>query len=242
MTSLLIARRFNGPAGSANGGYTCGALAEISQLPAPVTVRLHTPPPLETELDLALTDEGVELRHGASVVATAVADGPEVWTETEAVDLAVARAAEAAYAGHRHHPFPTCFSCGPARAPGDGLRIFPGPVDGPGARVAASWTPASELAREGVVGVPVTWAALDCVSAWSSDLQHRPLVLGQMSARIAEAPATATAYVLVGSMLRTEGRKTWTASHLFDGEGRLLAQAEHVWIAVGRDVVASLQS
>ena len=51
----------------------------------------------------------------------------------------------ASYAGLVSHPFPTCFSCGVGRDPGDGLRIFPGRVsdvaagdDGaPSARVAA---------------------------------------------------------------------------------------------------------
>ena len=32
--------------------------------------------------------------------------------------------------GLTSHPFPTCFACGTDREPGDGLRIFPGPVAG----------------------------------------------------------------------------------------------------------------
>ena len=35
-------------------------------------------------------------------------------------------AASATYPGFSAHPFPTCFVCGPERAEGDGLRLFPG--------------------------------------------------------------------------------------------------------------------
>ena len=41
------------------------------------------------------------------------------------------------YAGADDHPFPGCFVCGPDRAEGDGLRLFPGGL-GPG-RTACTW-------------------------------------------------------------------------------------------------------
>ena len=31
--------------------------------------------------------------------------------------------------------------------------------------------------------------------------------------------------------VRTEGRKTWTASGMYDDRGRLVARAQHLWIA-----------
>ncbi len=235
MTTLLIPARFNGPASSANGGWTAGALAELSVglgLPAPVTVQLRTPPPLDCELDVVTTDDGVELRDGHAVVAVARSADALDRVPPEPVDLPTARAAEADYAGHRSHPFPRCFSCGPARD--DGLRIFPGPVgDG---RVAATWTPGP-----GDLGVPVTWAALDCVSGWSSDLEHRPLVLAQMTAVVGSPPQAGTPYVVVGTTTSIEGRKTWTASALYDGAGTLLARARHLWIAIDPSVVRQLQ-
>jgi hypothetical protein len=60
--------------------------------------------------------------------------------------------------------FPDCFVCGTVRQPGDGLRIFPGPV--PGRRLwAAPWTPDSSVAgTDGRVRPEVAWAALDCPS------------------------------------------------------------------------------
>jgi hypothetical protein len=39
-------------------------------------------------------------------------------------------------------------------------------------------------------------------------------------------------HVVLGLDLGREGRKTFTASALYDESGGLVAQAEHVWIAV----------
>ncbi len=88
----------------------------------------------------------------------------------------------ASYPGLRSHPFPGCFACGTDRAEGDGLRIFPGPVPGRADTVASLWVPHTSLAVRGDVvdrgvervGVPTTWAALDCVGGWSEDLEGRP--------------------------------------------------------------------
>lgn len=243
MRTLRIPHRFNGPAHSGNGGWTAGALAETCGLQPPVTVRLKVPPPLGMNLAVAEVHGTVELQIGMEVVAVATSEGQESWTDwsdISPVTLAEARAAEEEYAGRRSHAFPTCFSCGPDREPGDGLRIFPGPV-GEG-RVAASWTPDPSVAEpDGSVGAPVTWAALDCVSAWSSDLEHRPVVLAQMTAQVESPPRAGAPYVVQGLLRGMDGRKTWTASAMFDENGRLVAQAEQLWIAVDAAVVAELQ-
>lgn len=248
MTELTIPRRFNGPAGSANGGWTCGALAEASGLPDPVTVRLRQPPPLERPFSLLETEGSeptqVELRDGDEQVAIALAQGPERWSTVTPVSVEVAAAAAAAYVGFADHPFPRCFSCGPDREAGDGLRIFPGrlePDDEGRDRVAAPWSPREPLTR------PVLWAALDCAGAWSSDLENRPLVLAQMCVRMSEGRSLSdvlpgATYVVVGTLLGVDERKTWTATALFDDQEQLLAQAEQLWIAVSAEVVAQLQS
>ncbi|CAA9360207.1 MAG: hypothetical protein AVDCRST_MAG47-116 [uncultured Nocardioidaceae bacterium] len=232
MDTMQVPARFNGPASSGNGGWTSGALAEISGLPQPVTVQLRRPPPLDRPLHVVRDGDAVELRDGEDVVAVAMPGTDLSWEPPAPVDLPTAREAERSYPGHRSHPFPRCFSCGPDRD--DGLRIFPGRVDGN--RVAATWTPA-----EDTVDTPAVWAALDCVSAWSSDLEERPLVLAQMTARIGSPPEAGTPYAVVGTTVRTEGRKTWTASALHDRDGELVAQAQHLWIAIDPAVVKQLQ-
>ena len=149
LPDLVVPTRFCGPARSGNGGWTAGSVAHALD-PAhrgAVTVALRMPPPLDTPIAMARTDDGVAASLDGRPVATArPAQSDPV--PVAAVDAAAARAAEATFPGLTSHPFPTCVSCGTGREPGDGLRIFPGPVDGaPGTgRAAATWTPTADLA------------------------------------------------------------------------------------------------
>lgn len=227
MTTLTVPRRFCGPPSSGNGGWTSGALAAHVDAPV-VSVSLFAPPPLDTPMAVRAEDGGVVASvDGAPVLRAEPSTGDlrvVAW-----VPQADARAAEASYAGLAAHPFPTCFSCGTARD--DGLRIFPGRVaDQEGcARVAATWTPDASVAD---VLPATTWAALDCVGGWAGDLEERLMVLARMTARVDRLPEVGAPHVVVGLGLRSEGRKTFTASALYTADGELLAGAEHLWIAV----------
>jgi hypothetical protein len=163
--------------------------------------------------------------------------------EVEPVTADVAAAAEASYSGLDFHPFPTCFACGTGREEGDGLRIFPGLVDDgvrAGDRVAATWTPHPSLHEDWHAyadeqpraTVAATWAALDCIGGWAGDLTERLMVLGRMTARVDDLPAIGEPHVVVGEGRGQDGRKTHTAATLYDSEGRVVATAEHTWIAV----------
>ena len=242
MTDLIVPARFNGPVRSGNGGFTAGSLAERVSTTATVEVTLRRPPPLETPMTVA-TDAGVTtLAVGAELVASArIVDD-----DLDAVDEVppdVAATAMLGYPGLVRHPFPTCFACGPDRADGDGLRIFPGPVEGDRGHVASVWVPAPAHAEssdlvDGVqrCGFGITWAALDCVGGWSEDLGGRPCVLGQMTARVDARPVVGEPHVVVGRRLGRDGRKSFTASTLYDADGRVVAAARHVWIAVDPSV------
>lgn len=245
-SALVIPARYCGPTSSGNGGYTAGLLAErFANHPAPapecpvVEVTLRKPPPLDTDLRVEhlLDAPATRLLDGETVVAEARCTDEELQPVDE---VPVERAVEAMhdYAGLRSHPFPRCFACGPAREEGDGLRIFPGPV-GEG-RVASVWVPheslavASDLLDPGVqrVGIGTAWAALDCVGGWSTDLEGRPMVLGQIAAQVDALPVVGETHVVVGAELRSEGRKTFTASTVYDSDGRIVARARHTWIAI----------
>lgn len=236
-TTLTIPRRFCGPPSSGNGGWSAGALA--AYLPfGPVRVMLRKPPPLDVALDIALDINGrASATWNDVLIAIAQSAGAEVG-EVEPVTSEQARAAEAFFAGLTSHPFDTCFSCGTAREPGDGLRIFPGRVndDNEGrVRVAATWTPDRSLSEnpgEAETTLPVAWAALDCVGGWAGDLSERSMVLGSMTAQVHDLPRIGETYVLVGGARGGEGRRTTTASTLYDASGRAVASAEHVWFAV----------
>ena len=109
---LTIARRFNGPPDSGNGGYVCGAFAVASG--EDVRVRLLSPPPLERELTLQPGDtpgsfvlQDGELRIASATAAHLDLDVPPPPPYVQAVW------ASQHYVGFKQHSFPDCFVCGP---------------------------------------------------------------------------------------------------------------------------------
>ena len=164
MPRLVVPSRFRGPSHSGNGGYVCGRIAAYAD--GPVTVTLRQPPPLATPMAVERGDEGsLRIQHGRTLIAEATSSPvPPALAIPGPVSMAEARAA-AGHARYFQDPlFPDCFVCGMVRQPGDGLRIFPGPV--PRRRLcAAPWTPDSSVAgTDGKVRPEVAWAALDCPS------------------------------------------------------------------------------
>jgi len=163
MNVLTIPSRFNGPAGVGNGGYVCGRIA--AYVDGPATVTLRRPPPLDTPMKVERDGDGsVRVRHGRTLIGEA-APSPAGPVEIPAtVSLADAGAAARGARYFTDPVFPDCFVCGMNRRPGDGLRIFPGPVAGLGLW-AAPWTPDRSVADSGGrARAEVVWAALDCPS------------------------------------------------------------------------------
>src|SRR3954469_10706838 len=97
---LRLDPRFSGPPGTANGGYACGAVGELVDGPAEVSLR--TPPPLGVPLDVVFLAEGaVEVRHGDVLVAAArPVDGVDAEPPVRPT-LADAREASREHPGHR---------------------------------------------------------------------------------------------------------------------------------------------
>lgn len=221
MAEVVIDARFRGPPSSANGGYTCGLLARSIDGPAEVTLR--APPPLDRPLRI----EDGALLDGDTVVAQAkpAAGGFDV---PAPVTPAEAHAAAERYEWLHDHPYPTCFVCGPEREPGDGLRIFPGPVEGR-ELYAAPWTPMPDLA-----GPEFTWAALDCPSGLVTNLFEGigRTLLGRLTAELHAPIQPGEEHVLTAWPISRDGRKYHSGSALFTAEGELLAAANAVWIEV----------
>lgn len=238
-SSLVVASRFNGPPGSANGGYLAGLLAaHLASAPeGPVTVTLREPPPLEVALSIQADDGGrLAATVGGAVVATAE---PGAFSSDPVDPVAgdVAREAERRYGGLRSHPFPGCYVCGPQRPAGDGMGLRPGRVapSGDAGPVACTWVPDGSQASDGAIVDPaLVWAALDCPSGWASDLEARPMVLGRITARVDARPRVGDECVVVAQVLGGEGRKAYTASTAYDPDGRVLGRAECTWIALIR--------
>ncbi len=230
MGFVRVERRFQGPERSGNGGYVAGLVgtalaADLGPGSVP-KVTLRMPPPLEKDLELGAG----RLTDGDALVAEAVPVDSEFLADAtiDPVLPEEARAAEAAYRGLQDHPFPTCFVCGPANQ--NGLRLKPGPIGG--GRTACTWTPAADLTTDGLVDEVFLWAALDCPGGWTIDLEGRPSVLGQLTACIDARPEAGEECVALGRYLGEDGRKTFTASTLYDADGRVLARAKHTWITV----------
>jgi len=225
---MLIASRFCGPPASANGGYCAGLLA--SALEGSVEVTLRSPPPLERQLELRREPARVELKDGEQLVAEA---------RCAPLDLRVPpapsfeRAVELSrhYCGHRRHHFPGCFVCGPARAAGDGLRIFPGGERGH-ELVAAPFRPDASLRGErAVLGREFVWAALDCVGYFGSALPDYPVaLLGRMTAEVLAPIALEEPCVVIGWSLGREGRKLEAGTAIFGADGKLRGRARQTWL------------
>ncbi len=230
MPRVIIESRFNGPDGSANGGYACGAVAAF--MPGITTVRLGAKPPLDTPLDVATTDDGVELRHGETVVARARPGVLALDDVPPPPALARARAAEPLYTGFKAHTFPRCFVCGPQRGEDDGLRLFPGRVEGRDL-VACPWTPSAAFAEAAEVDPRFVWAALDCPSFYGLGIPYdRLYLLGEMTAELRAPLKPEQSYVVYGWGRHIEGRKHFAGAAIADASGTVLAHARHVWIEV----------
>jgi hypothetical protein len=234
---IRIERRFCGPPESGHGGYTCGVVAAHVDGPAEVTLR--RPPPLDTPLAVVPDDDGsVRVMDGDDLVAEGAPRADDLgFANPERVTIAEAEEAGASSHLHEHpedHPFPTCFVCGPERAPGDGLRIVVGRVGGSDVS-AAAWTPTADLAgAEGVVRPEFVWAALDCpggIGSWLVDpLEGTPFVLGRFAVRIPGPVRAGVPHAVTGWRVDQAGRKVDAGSAIFTADGDLVALARATWI------------
>jgi hypothetical protein len=198
----------------------------------PAEVTLRVPPPLDTPM-------AVEERPGGARVATH--DGTVVMeavpTRLEAAIPALvspvdAEAAAAGYAGFEIHAFPGCFVCGPERAEGDGLRIFPGEL--PDGCAAAPWVPdASVGSSSGVVDPEVVWGALDCPTGWSTYYAAPDaglILLGRLAAQIFQAVEVGKPYVCAAWPAGRDGRKHFATGAILSPDGTVHAVARATWI------------
>lgn len=254
---LVIPAEVNGPPDSANGGYACGVVAGLLDVPgasadagAAVQATLRRPPPLgrplrgEVDGDRATLHDGDTLIGEASFVEAATSGTPEPISFDDARAVADGFGDERYFSGH---PFPSCFTCGPERTGvgTDGLRIFPGKVASH--LVVWPWTPEAALARpgsDGLVDAPYVWAALDCPSGlcwWHDDPDAPPHVLGRMAATVHRRPAPGEPLVVAGWSIAADGRKRRTGSVIWDAAGAVVADNRSTWIALDDRTAATFR-
>jgi len=219
---ILIESQYQGLPDLAHGGYLAGTLATALGAPE-AEVRLRRPVHVGRALDLARTDgEAVELRDGDTLLARAART--ELSLDVPApVSPADAEMAAAHFLGHHHHVFPGCFVCGTARAAGDGLHLFPGPVDGR-RLVAAPWVPPGD----GLAPDELVWAAFDCAQLWSL-IAHAPagttdrVVTAALQARVEQPVLAGEPHVVVGWPIGRDDRAWIAGAALFGPNGKLRA-------------------
>ena len=226
---FTIASRFNGPPGSGNGGYSCGLLAAC--IDGPARVRLHSPPPLDTPMQVVHTGSGkFEMRDGDLLVGSAA---PARLTLELPPPPSLSQAQEAAgrYRCYTGHTFPTCFVCGPDRPGHDGLGLFPGPVND-WSLVACPWQPSADLLDDrGNVRPEFVWAALDCpgyFAAMGDDI--RPAVLGELDGELRADVPGSEALVVYAWPMSSEGRKHIAGCAIASARGDILAVSRSIWI------------
>src|SRR5215204_3263951 len=119
LDTLVLDPRFNGPPSTANGGYAAGAVGELVDGPAEVT--LLAPPPLGEPLGVRFgAGGGVELRghHGMTIARARPVDGVDAGPPVRP-SLAEAREASRRHPGHgRDSLFSDCYVCGSRRPDG----------------------------------------------------------------------------------------------------------------------------
>jgi hypothetical protein len=225
-SQLIIERRYCGPPKSAQGGYTCGLLAECLDSPC-VAVSLRLPPPLE----LRRSEDGeVTLVADDHIVADARLTHLQLDVPGP-VTLEKAQDASANSPWADHHPFPDCFGCGPSRSQNDAVAIVTGPIAG-GEMFAGPWTPAADFAAaDGVVSPRFVWAALDCPTAAPAVPTHaNASVLGRLTGCLLAPIRAEVPHVVVAWLIGHDGRKHRGGAAIYGPDGVLCAYSMGLWI------------
>ena len=228
---MRIDERYCGFPEHALGGYVAGVLARTIDASA-VEIRLERPVSVGDDVTVA----GDTLMRGEERVASARPIALDL-RPPRGVTRAEAEVASARYPGAAHHFFPRCFCCGPARAAGDGLRIFTGPLEG--AIVAAPWRP-SDATDSADVPTELLWSALDCPGIWAEVLatsgSGERVVSGSLAVVRSGAVRARDTQVVVAWPIGRDGRKIFAGAAVLSEHGNVLAVARHTLIVTERGV------
>ena len=238
--TIRFERRFQGFADGALGGYAAGVAAR--GIGGPAEANLRSLPPMERDLELTSTDDGSrELHDGETLIVQVHPTDFELdIPDTPGLDEAEAASRDPVH-DHGPHLYPACFTCGPDREAGDGLRLFMGQAPDRDGILVAAWTPDEGLTEGPDLPSEFIWAALDCPTIWAAWLEDgkvtwpaggRFTVLArQRVEQRAPVPTGAPAIVTAWPISR-DGRKHTTGAAIHAPGGELLARAESLLIDV----------
>ncbi|MGH2954020.1 MAG: hypothetical protein ACRDK9_08375 [Solirubrobacterales bacterium] len=235
---LVIPERYRGFEDVAHGGYVAGLLTRSIDGAAEVVLR--RPPPLGRPLVIEPNGDtgGVALCDGESVIAEATPaalelDVPRVVTFDEAQE------ASKAYPGHTAHPFPSCFACGPHRQRGDGLRLFPGRLNG-SRIVAAPFEPGALADGSEFLGSELAWAAVDCPQLWALMMDAPPdsperVVTSRLAGTVRDRIRANQRYVVMAWPAGRDGDRLHADAAIVSEEGEPIGVARQTAVVVGPD-------
>jgi hypothetical protein len=242
LQEIVIDKRYQGVPGVSLGGYVAGLAAKELGPSAAVTLTKGVPPGSTVTLDRG--ESQVLMRVDGELAATAVPSQFET-TAPEFVTREKAELASEHYPGFARHFFPNCFTCGPNRSSGDGLRIFPGAVDGRPV-VATLWQPPQSVWQaDRMVASEFLWAALDCPAIWGhvvhggSQADDRA-VSGRLELHQHAPVPGNTPSIVVGWPIARQGRKIIAGAGIFSESGRLLVESRQTLILTAQGVPLDL--
>lgn len=242
MVAIAIEPRFNGFQDIALGGYVGGVLASGH---GKAEVALRRPVLVGKAYQMATEPDGSRtLRDGDNLLAVS-SDVSVDLDMPSPVRFDDAEAASERYPGFRRHLIPTCFTCGPLRAEGDGLRIFPGRASGHDV-VVAPWAPPLSLADStGRVKPEFVWSALDCPTIWALIILGNPdanelAVTARLAVDLISPVRAGEPHVVMGWKVSNVGRTRLAGGAIYSADGRLLAKARHTLVATNWGVPMGL--
>lgn len=245
MTTVVIESRFNGIPDIALGGYVSGVLARRRKK---AEVSLRRPVRVNEQYEMSTgPDDSEILKQGNDVYAIARDCSLDDLELPHSVGLEEARVASSQYLGHRRHPFPNCFVCGPSRSQGEGLRIFPGKVAGR-ELVAAPWRPTRDLgSSSGIVEPEIIWSALDCPTIWAIILTGKPdskdqAVTSKLAVQLVNPVQAEQDNVVVGWKVSETDRTRVAGGAIYSADGQFRAIARHTLATTSWGVPMGLDS
>jgi hypothetical protein len=236
--AIVVERRFEGPPGSGQGGWSSALFAD--RLPYRATVSLRAPIPFERPLRIEADGEGHRLVDdarraadgGPTVIMTAREWTPNV-PDTSPVTIDAARAARGAFTTFVvPHPVPDCFSCGTRH---DTMGVHACPLDD--GRLATDWT-VPDWADHPTASTAALWAALDCTAAFYVGFvpEVRRVVTVQYAVEVLRPVTVGETLALVAwpgdHDPAWDGRKRGACSIAFDDAGRITARARSFWVSL----------
>jgi hypothetical protein len=242
LPEIAIDKRFEGIPGVSLGGYVAGLAAKELGPSAAVTLLKAVPP--GSTVTLERSGSQVLLRVNGEPAAMAVSSQLET-TAPRSVTPGEAELASERYPGFTHHFFPNCFTCGPNRSSDDGLRIFPGPVEGRPV-VASLWRPPSSVWKaDRTVASEFLWAALDCPAIWGRVVHGGSqgddrAVSGRLELHQHAPVPGDTLSIVVGWPIERQGRKVIAGAAILSESGRLLVESRQTLILTPRGVPLDL--